>query len=354
MRNLASIQKVTKIEDIYGADYICLAHILGWQCIVKKGEFNVGDLCVYFEIDSIIPESMGLTWLKSPRIKTMKMKGVLSQGLALPVSILLDKHQQFVLKESGDSQQVRYIMGLDVGKDVTDELGVTKYEVDTHSNGGPNHTRGVTLPPFPYGVPKTDETRIQSCNQVLDILSGAPYQITVKLDGTSATYYHDGQKFHVCSRNHSLPEDDSDYWKIVRKYDMVRVCTNNPGMFIQGEICGPNWAKNPLRLKEAEFFVFTIGSTFNPCNKPYFEQFEVDAICTTYGLKQVPLYCKGQNFDWTQEKLLKLAEGVYDGTDSKREGLVVRPIPDRYNVCHQLPGRCSFKVINNEYLLKEK
>jgi len=90
MRKLVHIEKINEILPIEGADKIELVKVLSWQCIAKKGEFKVGDLCVYHEIDSVCPETDNYEFLRSRkfRIRTIKMKGELSQGLALPISIL--------------------------------------------------------------------------------------------------------------------------------------------------------------------------------------------------------------------------------------------------------------------------
>ena len=85
-RALAYTARCGVIEPIEGADNIDLMQVNGWRVIVKKGEFKEGDLCVYFEIDSKVPEKEWSEFLASKHYKVKSMKlgkfGVISQGLA--------------------------------------------------------------------------------------------------------------------------------------------------------------------------------------------------------------------------------------------------------------------------------
>lgn len=93
MRTLASIKTISDILPIESKDRIVLAMVDGWSVIVKKDEFHIGDSCVYVEIDSVLPEKPEFEFLRSKnfRIKTMKMAGVISQGICFPLSILPPK-----------------------------------------------------------------------------------------------------------------------------------------------------------------------------------------------------------------------------------------------------------------------
>ena len=171
-RKLVSIQAIDAIAPIAGADNIMQARVMGWTVVVKKGEFAPGDRCVFFEIDSVLPDGPAWSEFMRPRgfrVRTLKLRGVLSQGLALPVSIL-----------GGEAADPGAGPG-DLG-DLRDRLGVVKYEPalpDAREVAGP----------FPSRVPKTDEIRLQSALGVLDELAGRELYVTTKLDGTSATFF---------------------------------------------------------------------------------------------------------------------------------------------------------------------
>src|SRR5262245_5423567 len=166
-RKLVSIQRIDGVEPIVNADNIVKARVMGWDVVVKKSELAAGDLCVFFEIDSVLPDGKPWAEFMRPRgfrVKTARLRGVLSQGLALPLDIL-------------DGAAVP-----EVGTDIRDLLGVVKYEPvipDTREIAGG----------FPGQVPKTDEIRLQSALGVLDEMRGRDFVITTKLDGSSATYF---------------------------------------------------------------------------------------------------------------------------------------------------------------------
>jgi len=168
MRKLASIQRIKAIEPIPNADAIVKATVLGWQVVVKKDEFTVGDFCVYAEIDSVFPEKPEFEFLRNKhfRIRTVKMRGQISQGICFPLSIL---PQDIPIGE---------------GYDVTEALGIVKYEPPI-----PSDLVGVVKGMFPSFIPKTDETRVQVLQELLDEHQGKACYVTEKVDGTSATFY---------------------------------------------------------------------------------------------------------------------------------------------------------------------
>jgi RNA ligase (TIGR02306 family) len=320
MRKLASIQKIVSISPIDGADKIECAKILGWNLVVKRGEFTPGDLCMFFEPDAILPEAPWSEFMRSRnfRIKAVKMRGVLSQGLALPV-----------LEECKN---------LSEGSDITDLLGVKKYDPPEVSAG----SFGQSCGPFPALVPKTDEPRIQSSPDLLDALKHRFYVMTVKLDGTSFTATYDADQFKVCSRNLSLKNtEDSIFWKVAKKYNLEQSLRGTT-YAVQGELCGPGIQKNRLKLKDHDLFIFNV---YDWKAGRYLSPMESSVFCREVGLKTVPIEEAGLAFTYSQEELLEKAKGFYDNTDNIREGLVVRSF--------EVP-RVSFKVINNDFLLKEE
>ena len=329
-----------KIEPIAGADAIELARINGWQCVVKKNEFAPNDLGVFFEIDAIPPDTPAFQFLWTPkntppdepiarpakfRLRTMKLRGALSQGLLLPLKAL----------ELSDAEE---------GDDVTGRLGVTKYEPPLSMTMG-----GLARGPFPSWLPKTDEMRVQSVPEVLDELRGLPYVCTLKCDGTSATFSpnpRDGD-LHVCSRNLSLADGDNIYWNLARQLNLVSLLEKS-GLSVQGEICGPGIQKNRLGLKAPALFVFNF---YDVKNARFLNDAGMRDFCASHDLTPVEVIERGEAFAHSQESLLALAEGFYPNTRGEREGLVVRPQEERFSPT--LNGRLSFKAISNRFLLKE-
>jgi RNA ligase (TIGR02306 family) len=336
-RKLASVVRVTSVTPIPNAERIELARVGGWQCVVKKGEVTPGELAVYFEIDSVPPERETFAWLWQPknaaspvsrptsfRIRTMTMRGTLSQGLLMPLAVL-------------------GLTTASEGEDVTERLGVTKYEPPAPSGMG--EWRG----PFPGFVPKTDELRVQSAPAVLDELRGKPFVATVKMDGTSTTLAIVDGALHVCGRNHSILEGENLYWYVAKKRRIAEVLERAPHLAIQGEVVGPGIQKNPVGLKEKDLFVFNV---YDVHEGRHFGDDELRAFCAEHRLEPVPIAFEGDRFDESVESLLAKAEGLYRGTANQREGVVVRARGELRS--EVLGGRLSFKAISNKYLLDER
>jgi len=338
-RKLASVQRVLALHPIENADAIECARINGWQCVVKKGEFQPGELGVFFEIDAIPPDLPALSFLWTSRtaegpqprpdnfrIRTLRLRGSLSQGLLMP----------FTLFELPD--------GITEGMDLTDYLQVGKWEPPVPSG------MGDWRAPFPALVRKTDEMRVQSFPEVLHEMQGRPYLITLKCDGTSATYCIDPRtaEFHACGRNQSILDGANHYWHIARRYDLEAILRKSPHLAVQGEICGPGIQKNRLGLKELSFFAFNV---YHQLEARYLNHAEATGFLSSVGIPQVQVVEEGLSFAHNQDSLLALAEGKYAGTTNEREGIVIRPREEGFSPV--LGGRLSFKAISNRYLLKE-
>ena len=367
-RKLASIQIVENLEPIPGADFIERATVLGWHCVVRKGDFKIGDKCVYIEIDALLPDIPAFEFLKSTtgkipcegfvhRLKTKKLKGQISQGLLMP---LMD----FGLK------------GTEVGNDVTKLLGIKKYEPEVNSSLKVGQAKGN----FPGFIPKTDETRIQNIPWIVSAFQGKVVYETVKVDGTSSTYYMKDRKFGVCSHNMEWKKPKSEpgwritfwkialklgvlsffrkhgylrnwradaqntYWEVAEKFEIEKKLRGLGNWAIQGEICGPGIQKNRLGLKEYQLFVFNVWDIDKKCYLNYEDQ---KAFVEKIGLVRVPDVGIFE-FKWkTVDEVLQAAEGKYEN-GHKREGIVIRTIEET-----EWPhlGRGSFKAINNSYLL---
>lgn len=322
---LASIQKVIKVDPIEGADKIERIQILGWELVAGKGEFKKGDYCVYIEIDTIVPPKPEFEFLRKHnfRIKTIKLRGQISQGIALPMKVLPDGY---------------YPIGLDVSA----LLQVEKYEKPIpFGMGGVIRRAGL-----PFNIPITDEARIQSIPEILNEVRGHSVYITTKCDGSSGTYAIKDSDYHVCSRNNSWFRDEKNiFWKISDKYDIRRkLASIERNLAIQGEVCGPGIQKNRLGLKEFDLFVFNI---FDIDKYKYLNYSEMLYLTTDMELKMVPLE-KVVNFTYSIDELLIMAQGNYKGTNNRKEGIVVR-------TTDEVNGKIiSFKVLNNDYLLKDE
>lgn len=340
-RKLVSVQRVVSIHPIEGADAIEAVQINGWQCVAKKGEFRVGDLGVYLEIDTIPPDIPNFQFLWTPRgqapgsvvrpekyrIRTMRLRGALSQGLLMPLA---------TLGLPGDLAE---------GTDLTETLGATKYEPPLPTG------MGEARAPFPRRVPKTDEIRVQSMPAVLDELRGLPYVITLKMDGTSSTFLidPDDDSFHACGRNWSIQPGDNCYWAVASSLDLEKRLRAAGPYAIQGEICGPGVQKNPLGLKRLSLFLF---SAWDLEAHRFLSDGELRALAARLGVEAVAIVEQGESFSHDQASLLALAEGKYPGTNNEREGIVIRPLQERFSPT--LNGRLSFKAISNRYLLNER
>jgi len=325
MRKLASIQKILDIQPIEGADAIEVASVLGWKVVVKKGEFKVGDKCIYCEIDSVLPPKEEFEFLRSKkyRIQTIRLRGQISQGICFPLSLL---GRDF-----------------EIGTEVTEEMGIIKWEPQIPITlGGEN--KGA----FPGYVFKTDEMRIQAVPGVLDEARGIEFYSTVKCDGTSCTISHMDGEEHVCSRNLSKREGDQVlYWQMAKKYHVLEKLRDLGNFAVQGEICGPGIQKNRLGLTSHELLLFNV---FDISNARYLDFKEFLEFAQKLEMRTVPIENESFIFDFTIDELLEMVKGKYPGTNNEREGLVFRPVKEALSQI--LGGRMSFKVINNEYLLK--
>ena len=205
MRKLASIQRIWKIEPIEGADRIELAHVLGWQCVVNKGQFQPMDIAVYFEIDSFLPIRDEFEFMRSSsykktdimgegfRLRTMRFRGQISQGLLLPVGQFPE-----IPKDA------------DVGDDVTELLGVRKWEIEERATTG-----GTVIGTLPYDIPHTDETRVQEEPELIQAFAGLEYYISTKMDGSSHS---------TLSAPHSCLPDPPLWWRLGSKLPPGAVC----------------------------------------------------------------------------------------------------------------------------------
>lgn len=338
-RKLASIQTIASLAPIPGADNILVAQVLGWQCVVKREEFLVGDRCVYFEIDSVLPVAnwnahlrKGSNSDKPLRVKTIRLRNQLSQGLALPTTLL----------PAGEYE---------IGQDVTELVGATKYEPVI-----PTELHGKVKGNFPGFLHKTDEIRLQSVPEVLDeaISKGLVLIGTLKMDGTSFTAYRRGEDFGVCSRNLDLKEtEDNAHWKIARKLKLEEILRGESrNLCIQGELVGPGIQGNRVGLKEVDLYLFNL---FDIDAGKYLGHGELASFAEKHGLKVVK---RAHTLDFfvgsprSVGDLLEIANRLDYDNGTPAEGIVWRSACESYS--EVLKGRMSFKTISNRYLLAYK
>ena len=374
MRKLAHVEKIVSIQPIDGADRIEVATVLGWQVVVKKDEFKVGDKVVYIEIDSRVPnDNPYFAFLadRNYKVKSIKLRKQISQGLIVPMEVL----------PSGEYEE---------GADVTDVLGIKKIEEDfkqpklNKEDELKRRHRKLTnkkwfkylmkyewfrsvafkflLPKkkksgWPAWIVKTDEERVQNMPWVLQ--KKEPFFCTEKLDGTSTTFslHKEGHKwkFYVCSRNvvqedinqknyHTTDDIGNVYWEMAMKYNIEKVLYKlvddldaQEYVTIQGETIGEGIQKNKYELKGRDFYAFNIIYDDIKLTPNL-----VDTHTEVNGLKSVPILSCDYILPDTIDELMEFVTGNSKLHNTLREGIVFR----NYDMT------ISFKCVSNKFLLK--
>jgi len=364
MRELASVQKIVSIEPIPNADAIEKATVLGWECVIAKSDnYQVGDLVVYIEIDSIVPDipAFGFMQQRRFRVRTIKLRKQVSQGLVMPLSILPEgkKYRE--------------------GQDVTKILGIIKYDPEGDkerrlaeqkaANEKNKIKRFLMRYPWyrrlfvmrkrnswPSFIKKTDEERIQKIPYICENEAKTKFEVTEKIDGQSATYFlvrrpkfkFFGIKFGkelvfgVCSRNLWLPKkDNSSWWTVAEQLNIESVLRyhikpEHNFIVLQGEIIGEGIQDNKYGIKGYDFYAFNFFT-----NKTRYNNVEMFGL-NYQGVKTVPLLKSEFNLLPTVPAMVEYAIGQSTIANVKREGIVVR----------NYDKNISFKVINPDFLLK--
>jgi RNA ligase (TIGR02306 family) len=332
MRKLARIVKIEEVRKHPNADALDLCRIGGWQVVAKAGEYRTGDFAVYLEVDSWVPHELApfLSKGQDPkeyqgivgnRLRSIRLRGELSQGLLLKVGECFGDTVSLSAEDSTERRE---------GDDVTDALGIIKYEPPI-----PAELAGEAVGPFPtHLVPKTDQERVQNLDYT-ELKECENYWVTEKLDGTSATFIKHEGKLRVCGRNWEWKDNDNTYWKIARKYDLENVIPE--GVAFQGEIIGNGIQGNKYNLIEPDFFVFGMYDIRTrmyiplPLVEPEF-----------YGLRSVPILETDFSLPHTVFNLLEFAE----------DKSVLNPKTEREGVVIQNAYGTSFKAISNRFLIK--
>jgi RNA ligase (TIGR02306 family) len=339
MRKLATIRKIDELKPIDGADAIECAGVGGWKVVVKKGEFAVGNLAVYLEIDSWVPTELApflskgkepreFNGVKGERLRTVKLRGQLSQGLLLkPADVMNAK--QFTLA------------GID--GDVTELLRIQKWEKPMNAQ-----LAGMAKGNFPSLIPKTDQERVQNLKkEIADATeAGLQFEVTEKLEGSSMTCYLIDGVFGVCSRNLDLKETaDNTFWQVARELDIeakMRAVDVHWNFAIQGELIGPGIQGNIYKLSKPQFHVFDV---YNIQMGWYITPEARRALIDRMGLKHVPVLLIDKDLGvGSIDELLLWAEDESKLGKTEREGIVFK----------EVGGGMTFKAISNKYLLGER
>lgn len=369
MRSLAYVEKIQSLKPISGADKIECAQILGWEVVVKKGEFKVGDLVIYCEIDSILPELKPFEFLRPRRfrIRTIRLKSQISQGIIFPISILNE------INSLPDK--------IEIGMDLTDLIGITKYDpeseldkdVEVDQDQGKKSfwerkfhyykwklfgIKPVKRGTFPVDVPKTDEIRVQKMAGLLAEKEGAPCYVTEKCEGTSSTFifrksgnwfaelFNVNGLFQVCSRNTIVYNSQKNnkmsnhhLCEVAKKLNLEEKLRKlNLNIAIQGEVIGPKIQGNIYKLPELQLKVFSI---FDIDKQKYCNLEDVVSITERLGLDMVPLLSYENIVNDIKYYVTNSIGKSVINPSVDREGIVIRDYDNSF----------SFKSINPEYLL---
>lgn len=338
-RKLASIQIIQEIKPIPEADLICAYRINGWWIVSKVNEFNVGDKVVFLEVDSFVPTKLApflskgkepkeYNGIKGERLRSVKLKKQISQGLILPLTVLPDYFQP----DNGFPGEAFEEL------DVTDALGILKW------NPPEEYISADAKGNFPSFIPKTSQERIQNCYRSLQTeLQEHLWEVTEKIHGQSMTVYFNQGEFGVCSRNLNLKDSDNTFWNTARKYNLeekLRALGRN--LAIQGEKYGAGINGNNYKLSGVELLVFNV---YCIDTGKYLSTLECRELSNALGLNTVPVIWKEYSLaGYSLEYLLHQANGESVLAKTKREGFVFK----------STTSDLSFKVVSNEWLLKNE
>lgn len=334
--NLATVERVLKVEHHPNADKLDIIRVLGYDCIVGRDAYKENDLVVFIQPDSILP--LDHAWAQEPlrycsraRVKAIRLRGSWSMGLVINIGVLPEDTYE--------------------GYDVTEFLGVTKYEPPLPTN---LQARGG----LPFQIPKTDEERYQNLRN-LDDLMGEEVDVTLKIDGSSATYYcllaghwpsEEQTKVGMCSRSLELKLEDEEgnplnsrWHEAERRYDILRklraYCEEHQvSLALRGEVYGigiQSLGHNPHSLEPVNFAAYSV---YNITDRKYethnFDEHKYLDVAATLGIPAVPVLERGP---LTREMIERYDNGLKKVDGKPFEGVVIK---------HQYG---SFKVINKWY-----
>lgn len=391
-RKMATIRQIKELLPITQADKIEIVKIDGWQVVVEKGLHQVGDYVLYCEIDSWIPHELApflskgkepreYNGIKGEKLKSIRLRNTLSQGLVLPIKDIIEENFNTIIQDWYKSKEgqiitanVRmpdnnFIIELFYEEfDLSKSLGIQKWEAPIPAN-----MAGKMKGNFPSWIRKTDQERVQNIWSLLkDKYNEEEFFVELKLDGTSFTAYYNEGKFGVCSRNLELLLDDNNiYCKIALQYRLEeKLSSYGKNIAIQGEIIGEGIKGNPENIKGQQLHIFDIYNIDKGRYLTFEERClafnELDEDGNIGSIPVVDEILNGQilhfddNADYeyhykavrlsdfnTIEDILKFADG-HSLNSQCREGLV-------FKSKELINGDVfSFKLISNEFLIKQK
>jgi len=335
MRKLATIRTVDSVGPIPNADAIEVATIGGWRVVTRKGEVSPGDLVVYFEIDSVLPiraefeflrrtSYVSRDWLPSDegfRLKTIRLRGQISQGLVLP-------WRTFYVDLLGYNDVYD-------GMDVTDIIGVSKWDPPL-----PAQLAGVAKGNFPSYIPKTDQERVQNLKEELLQYEGVAFEVTEKLEGSSVTYFAYNGEFGVCSRNLELARnEDNSLWTTALGIDLEnKLLATGRNIAVQGELVGLGIQGNIYKFTDVRYYAFDV---YDIDRGWYLTPSERMEFVNDLGITHVPVIEEMIMTQFDIDFYLNKAHGPSQlNSTQEREGLVFKSLG------------FTFKSISNKYLEK--
>ena len=340
-RKMVTVQRVAEVKDIEGADLICAYRINGWWVVDQVGKYSVGNMVLYAEIDSWIPHEIApflskgkepreYNGVKGERLRTIRLKGQYSQGLLLPWSTI---------------SHIDNWSDLEEGADVSELLGVQKWEAPIPAN-----LTGQMKGNFPAFIRKTDQERCQNLVQEInqEYLLETHFEVTLKLDGSSCTVYHNAGLVGVCSRNIDLKleQEGNSFVDIAKSTGLLKALIDlNENLAVQGELMGPGIQGNKEGFDSHKLFIFDIFDIDNQCYLVWADRMEAIQKLRNLGYTGdiAPSFGVGPLESGNIEDLLNMAEGKSINA-KEREGLVFK----------RTDGEFSFKSISQKFLLNEK
>jgi RNA ligase (TIGR02306 family) len=323
MSKVATVELIKNLRKHPNADALEIGNVLGWQVVCKAGSYKEGDKVIYVNIDSVLEERPEYEFLRAKnfRVKPIKLRGEPSQGLVLPCS-----------------------QNLKVGTDVSEMVGAKHYEKPV-----PMQLSGQVMGAFPNFLIKTDEENLRNYTEALEEVKNESLYATIKLDGTSATYFVKDGEFGICSRNLrlKLEDENSIYAKMAIKYDIKNVLLKHADkhgdVCIQGEIYGPGIQGNPMGAKENCFSLF---NGYKIADKKYWGWSDIKHFCEKNSIPHVDLVSTYTHCP-SLEKLIGFANKTMYINKKPAEGIVIRPLsPMHSNV---MKKNWSVKIINENY-----
>ncbi len=341
-RMMSWIVNIDNVEKHPDADVLDICTVGGWKCITKRGEFQKDQKAVYISIDSWVPHTLApflskgnepreYNGVKGEKLRTLKLRGKISQGLLLPVSV--------VVQDGVNGEEFPFIEG----SDVSEILGIQKWEQPIDGK-----LSGEIKSSFPSFIPKTDQERVQNLKNQLAIfqVNNLLFEITEKLDGSSCTIYYYNGEIGVCSRNLELKEDkDNVFWFVAKKQKLIDILSSlKRNIALQGEVIGPKIQGNLYGVNEPMFFLYDIFDIDKGEYLPMEERWNFSAENNIY---HVPVLGKNEPIVGNMDDIISSAAGYSIlNIKAQREGVVYKSVCD--------PSNIHFKAISNIFLLKQK